>query len=224
MRKRTVSVNDKMQRGYRCAVTAPAGRGFDPEFKPQLTPRRCCPWRLRRQIHDRLPRGVSGSWFAVRSSRRGDRDPSLNFFKVDATAALGWNAKAGSSGRSARLVSVVLPLLHRPAYAGRGPAADQALEGDGAARPPGREILRARRPALPRRQRQALLHWAYDSRKISFEFIRRRLPRPRAAASHACHHGVDRDHDKAPGQHLPSRPDAPASKIQHGLDFPNGET
>ena len=38
MRKRTVTVNDKMQTGYRYVLTAPAGRGFDPEFKPQLTP------------------------------------------------------------------------------------------------------------------------------------------------------------------------------------------
>jgi hypothetical protein len=38
MRKRTVSVNDKMQKGYRYALTAAAGRSFDAEFKPQLTP------------------------------------------------------------------------------------------------------------------------------------------------------------------------------------------
>jgi hypothetical protein len=50
MRKRTVIVNDKMQKGYRYTLTAPAGRGFDPEFKPQLTPAR----GLCRQIYDRL--------------------------------------------------------------------------------------------------------------------------------------------------------------------------
>ena len=38
MRKRTIIVNDRMQRGYRYALAAPAGRGFDPEFKPELTP------------------------------------------------------------------------------------------------------------------------------------------------------------------------------------------
>ena len=38
MRKRTVLVRDKMQKGYRYVLTAPVGRGFDPEFKPQLTP------------------------------------------------------------------------------------------------------------------------------------------------------------------------------------------
>ena len=39
MRKRTVVVNDKMQKGYRYELTAPTGRDFDPEFKPELTPR-----------------------------------------------------------------------------------------------------------------------------------------------------------------------------------------
>jgi hypothetical protein len=38
MRKRSVTVNDKMQNGYRYALAAPAGRSFDPDFKPQLTP------------------------------------------------------------------------------------------------------------------------------------------------------------------------------------------
>ncbi|MDI1346993.1 MAG: hypothetical protein PSV22_23310, partial [Pseudolabrys sp.] len=38
MKKRTIIVNDKMQKGYRYALTAPAGRPFDPDFEPQLTP------------------------------------------------------------------------------------------------------------------------------------------------------------------------------------------
>ena len=41
MRRRNVkvTVNDKMQRGYRYVLTAPAGRNFDPEFRPELTPK-----------------------------------------------------------------------------------------------------------------------------------------------------------------------------------------
>ena len=39
MRKRTVIVNDMMQRGYRYQLTEPAGRNFDLEFTPQLTPK-----------------------------------------------------------------------------------------------------------------------------------------------------------------------------------------
>src|SRR5262245_57578197 len=54
-----------------------------------------------------------------------------------------------SSGRSTRLVPVVLPLLHGSPPARRGPQADQALESDPSPRAAAAEILRARRPALP---------------------------------------------------------------------------
>ena len=39
MRLKIVRVNDKMQRGYRYALTAPIGRNFDPEVRPELTPK-----------------------------------------------------------------------------------------------------------------------------------------------------------------------------------------
>ena len=35
MKKRTVTVNDTMQRGYRYQLVEPAGRNFDPEFHPR---------------------------------------------------------------------------------------------------------------------------------------------------------------------------------------------
>ena len=41
MRRRIVIVSDKMQRGYRYVLSAPAGRDFDPQFRPDLTPSRC---------------------------------------------------------------------------------------------------------------------------------------------------------------------------------------
>ena len=39
MRRRIVIVSDKMQRGYRYVLSAPAGRDFDPQFRPDLTPK-----------------------------------------------------------------------------------------------------------------------------------------------------------------------------------------
>jgi hypothetical protein len=39
MRRRIVTVNDKMQQGYRYVLSAPAGRDFDSEFWPDLTPK-----------------------------------------------------------------------------------------------------------------------------------------------------------------------------------------
>jgi hypothetical protein len=93
--RRTVVVNDRMQRGYRYALTEPPGRNFDPDFTPDLTPR------------EMLRLGVFGgkymtdaagefpeSWFrgARLSPRR--RDPSLNCFGVDASQPLSvWRAK-----------------------------------------------------------------------------------------------------------------------------------
>ena len=35
---RTITVNDLMQQGYRYTLRASAGRGFDPAFRPELTP------------------------------------------------------------------------------------------------------------------------------------------------------------------------------------------
>jgi hypothetical protein len=36
--RRVVIVKDKMQQGYRYELSAPAGRDFDPQFRPDLTP------------------------------------------------------------------------------------------------------------------------------------------------------------------------------------------
>jgi hypothetical protein len=33
-----ITVNDRMQKGYCYELSAPVGRNFDPQFKPQLTP------------------------------------------------------------------------------------------------------------------------------------------------------------------------------------------
>jgi hypothetical protein len=38
LKKKTVTVNDKMQHGYRHVLTQPAGRNFHPDFRPELTP------------------------------------------------------------------------------------------------------------------------------------------------------------------------------------------
>ena len=38
-RPKAVTVKDKMQRGYRYVLVAPPGRDFDPEFRPDLTPK-----------------------------------------------------------------------------------------------------------------------------------------------------------------------------------------
>jgi hypothetical protein len=69
MRKRTIIVNDKMQKGYRYVLSAPAGRGFDPQFTPQLTPaQNAQARRLRRQIYDGLPARISPQLVCARET------------------------------------------------------------------------------------------------------------------------------------------------------------
>jgi len=113
MRRRTVTVNDKMQKGYRYVLSAATGRNFDSEFKPQLSPTQM------------LRLGVFGgkymtdcrsefpaSWFRGAKLAVGRRDPALNLRRRCEPAAVGV-ARQGldPSGRPPRLVSVVLPLL-----------------------------------------------------------------------------------------------------------------
>jgi hypothetical protein len=107
-------VNDKMQRGYRYAVTSPIGRDFDPEFRPELTP------------EEMLALGVfcgkyltdcraefPASWFTHARLAPLGRDCSLNCFGVDASQPLsvwrenGWihpdDPRVGSSGTAATI-------------------------------------------------------------------------------------------------------------------------
>ncbi len=40
MKPKEIIVNDKMQQGYRYFLTKPTGRGFHPDFSPDLTPKK----------------------------------------------------------------------------------------------------------------------------------------------------------------------------------------
>ena len=39
MKKKIVIVNDKMQKNYRYVLTELVGKNFDPEFRPDLSPK-----------------------------------------------------------------------------------------------------------------------------------------------------------------------------------------
>ncbi|UCC94866.1 MAG: hypothetical protein JSW40_08650, partial [Candidatus Omnitrophota bacterium] len=39
MKKKIIVVNDKMQKNFRYVLTEPVGKNFDPEFKPELSPK-----------------------------------------------------------------------------------------------------------------------------------------------------------------------------------------
>ena len=89
MRKRTVIVNDKMQKGYRYQLTEQAGRNFDPEFIPQVTPKEMLRLgvfcgKYMTDTRKEFPK----SWFESAKLTKNGRDPSLNYFGVDASQPL----------------------------------------------------------------------------------------------------------------------------------------
>ena len=169
MRRRTVTVNDRMQRGYRYVVSAPAGRGFDPEFAPDLTPR------------EMLRLGVFGgkymtdcrrefpeSWFVGAKLADGTRDRNLNFFGVDASQPLAeWRRKGWIHADDPR---GWFQWYCRYYLGRRIPEEDRRqIRRWKAIRRHVQQIQRNCESGdllCRKRQRQALLHWAYDSRKI----------------------------------------------------------
>ena len=165
----TVMVNDRMQKRYRYTLTAPEGRDFDPDFEPQLTPK------------EMLALGVFGgkymtdckkefpkSWFTKAKLAPEGKDPSLNYFGVDASVSLstwrnnGWLHADDPRGWFQWYCRY---------YMGRRiPEEDERqIKRWKAFRRHVRQVQRNCEPGDPfcrPRQRQALLHWAYDSRNI----------------------------------------------------------
>jgi hypothetical protein len=169
MRKRTVVVNDKVQKGYRYVLSAPVGRGFDLEFTPELTPRQML--RLGvfcgKYMTD-TTKEFPKSWFAGAKLSQERRDCSLNFFGVDASQPLSvWRDKGWIHPDDPR---GWFQWYCRYYMGRRMPDEDRRqIRRWKAIRRHVRQVERNCEPGdlLCRpRQRQALLHWAYDSRKI----------------------------------------------------------
>lgn len=166
---RTVVVNDRMQRGYRYELIAPTGRNFDPEFKPDLSPKEMLHLgvfggKYMTDCQDEFPR----SWF-VRAKLSSDRsDPSFNYFGVRASQPLaewrrkGWIFRDDPRGWFQWYCRY---------YLGRRLPQEDArqIKRWKAMRRHVRQIQQNCEPGditCRKRQRQALLHWAYDSRLL----------------------------------------------------------
>lgn len=169
MRRRTVTVNDKMQKGYRYVLSAAAGRAFDPEFNPQLTPAQMLKLGVfgGKYLTD-CRREFPKSWFAnARLSPHG-RDRACNFFGVDASQPLSeWKRKGWIHPDDPR---GWFQWYCRYYLGRRMPDEDRRqIKRWKAFRRHVRQVQKYCEPGdllCRRRQRQALLHWAYDSRRI----------------------------------------------------------
>jgi hypothetical protein len=169
VRKRTIVVNDKMQRGYRYALTAPTGRTFDSGFRPQLTPAEMLRLgvfggKYLTDCKAEFPRG----WFSRAKLAKDGRDCSLNYFGVDASQPLSvWRKKGWIHRDDPR---GWFQWYCRYYLGRRSPQEDaRQIRRWNAIRRHVRQIQRNCEPGdvtCRPRQRQALLHWAYDSRGI----------------------------------------------------------
>ena len=157
-----------MQRGYEYLLTKPAGEDFAPDFKPELTPRQLL--RLGvfggKYMTD-CAAEFPGDWFARAKLCPSRHDPELNFFGVNASQSLSvWRAKGWIYHEDPRGWFQ----WYCRYYAGRRCPDDQRqIKRWGAVR---RHIAQLRKSCrrgdltCRPKQRQALLHWAYDSRKL----------------------------------------------------------
>jgi len=169
MRKRTVSVTDKMQRGYRYVRSAPAGRAFDPEFRPQLTPAQMLALGIfgGKYMTD-CRREFPKSWFTKAKLSPQGYDRDCNFFHVDASQPLSeWRRKGWIHPDDPRGWFQ----WYCRYYMGRRMPEEDARQ-IRRWKAICRHIAQVKHHCEPGdvlcrpRQRQALLHWAYDSRNI----------------------------------------------------------
>jgi hypothetical protein len=163
-----VEVNDRMQKGYVYYLTEPAGRSFHPDFKPDLTPKQMLEagifgGRYMTDCADEFP----ADWFQRAKLCPDRHDPELNFFGINASQPLavwrekGWIHKDDPRGWFQWYCRY---------YMGRRGEDDerQIKRWKAIARHVAQVKKNCRKGDLRcrRKQRQALLHWAYDSRKL----------------------------------------------------------
>lgn len=164
-----VTVHDKMQKHYTYVCTEPVGKHFHSDFKPQLTPKQMLALgvfggKYMTDCTDEFP----SDWFTHAKLSPEKHNPSLNYFKVDASQPLrewkkhGWIYRDDPRGwfqwycryfMGRRLPEEDDRQIKRWIRIKRHVAQIQknCAPKDTSCRPV---------------QRQALLHWAYDSRDI----------------------------------------------------------
>ncbi len=165
--KKKVTVNDLMQKNYTYFLSKPKGKSFDSEFKPELTPK------------EMLELGVFGGkymtdckkefpkWFKKAKLCHEKHKDELNFFGVNASQPLsvwkkkGWIYKEDPRGWFQWYCRY---------YKGRRCKDDgrQIKRWKAIKRHASQIKKNCKKKELTcrKKQRQVLLHWAYDSRKI----------------------------------------------------------
>jgi hypothetical protein len=166
--KKKITINDKMQSKYSYYLTEPMGENFDQDFKPELSPK------------EMLEMGVFGGkymtdctnefpkdWFENAKLSPKKKNPEINYYGIDASKSLEyWRKKGWIHPNDPRGWFQ----WYCRYYMGRRILDDERQIKRWKAMT--RHIAQVKKNCMPGhlecrpKQRQALLHWAYDSRKI----------------------------------------------------------
>lgn len=166
---KVVVVRDKMQKKYKYILSAPAGRNFATDFRPDLTPAEMLAIGVFGGVYMRdCGKEFPKSWFAKAKFAKGVRDAKINYFKINASQPLSvWRAKGWIYPEDPRGWFQ----WYCRYYMGRRIEKEDArqIKRWNAMRRHLAQIshnCRAGDLTCRPRQRQALLHWAYDTRKV----------------------------------------------------------
>jgi len=162
-----IVVNDKMQKNYVYYLKEPMGKNFHSEFKPELTPKQMLELgifggRYMTDCKNEFPK----DWFE-KAKLSEKRNPQLNYFKINASMPLsvwkgkGWIHKDDPRGWFQWYCRYYLGRRHedderqikrwKAIKRHTAQVKKNCEKGNFSCRP---------------RQRQSILHWAIDSRKI----------------------------------------------------------
>lgn len=168
MKKTLIEVNDSMQQDYQYLLSAPIGKQLHPEFMPELTPAEMLELgvfggKYLTDCQDEFP----DQWFKNAKLSPSEKDVSLNFFKVDASQSLKeWKKKGWIHPDDPR---GWFQWYCRYYFGRRHEDDERQIKRWKAIK---RHIAQIKNNCRPGdwdcrpKQRQAVLHWAYDSRKI----------------------------------------------------------
>jgi len=164
-----VLVHDLMQHNYSYICTEPVGKNFHPDFKPTLTPKEMLALGVFDGVYMRdCTKEFPHDWFLHARFAQGKPDPNCNYYGVHASQSLsvwrkkGWINEEDPRGwfqwycryfMGRRLLKEDDRQIKRWRAFTRHVAQviQNCRKGDDFCR---------------RKQKQALLHWAYDSRKL----------------------------------------------------------
>ncbi len=163
-----VVVNDLMQKNYTYFLTEPEGKNFHPDFTPDLTPKQMLELgvfggKYMTDCQNEFPK----SWFKKAKLNHKKHDPELNYFKINASKSLWyWKEKGWIHNDDPRGWFQ----WYCRYYMGRRHEDDERQIKRWKAMI--RHIAQVKKNCKRKqftcrpKQRQALLHWAIDSRKL----------------------------------------------------------